>query len=555
MLADHFFLETKFLRVKRTQMRIEHFQVLSMIGSGGFGHIFLCRKKDTGEILAVKKMPQAILKLRNKAVHIKNERDVLAKSYSSPWLVHLVYSFQDETSLYLAMEYIPGGDLRSLLDNIGVLASECVRFYATQMIKCILALHKLGYIHRDLKPSNFLIDKMGFLKLADFGLSKYGWETSKGKAAGREKASNKHLQVVGSPNYIPVEVLRREGCDFGADWWSFGVMLYEMAAGVQPFDAPEPEDIFRNILNYRTHLVYPEGLEETVSEADAEGTVKDNSGESAKGKEKKIERNGEEGEEIGEEGVAGREEAVREVGEGGEEDDDEEEYDPLAPQVWRLVQQLLTEPEERLGQKGLASFQSHPFFADIQWKDLRDHVNNPPPFVPTLDGESDTTYFEDVELFPIPIPTDMPSGVSVDTSMDMEGANMSFAVQHNRFVGFTFKRIVPELAKALAEGGEDGGGYEISTGIRTLFEENAPSEKGKAPKLMELFKKSNEEDIGLRTRSESDLEYPIPGRAAQNEGKSREERWKEILREEEESGEDRRTVRVMGDDDHPDLNR
>jgi cell cycle protein kinase DBF2 len=191
-------------------------------------------------------MPKKILTLRNKATHVKNERDVLARGYESPWLVHLMYSFQDENSLYLAMEYVPGGDMRALLDNIGVMASECVLFYAAQMIMCVHSLHRLGYIHRDIKPANFLVDKSGFLKLADFGLSKYYGYTPPAK---NEEANA--MQIVGSPDYIAVEVLRRETCDLSADWWSFGVIMYEMLAGSLPFDADDPVVIFTHILHYK----------------------------------------------------------------------------------------------------------------------------------------------------------------------------------------------------------------------------------------------------------------------------------------------------------------
>lgn len=111
---------------------------------------------------------------------------------------------------------------------------------------CVHSLHRLGYVHRDLKPANFLVDKRGFLKLADFGLSKYYGYVPPSKS----EPSNV-LQIVGSPDYIAVEVLRRESCDFTADWWSFGVVLYEMLAGSLPFDANDPEQIFENILNYR----------------------------------------------------------------------------------------------------------------------------------------------------------------------------------------------------------------------------------------------------------------------------------------------------------------
>lgn len=108
---------------------------------------------------------------RHKEKQVKNERDVLAKHLTRN-MVRLMYSFQDENNLYLAMEYCPGGDLRRLLQGIGYLSSEDARLYMAEMIISTHNLHQLNYIHRDLKPDNFLIDKTGHLKLADFGLCK-----------------------------------------------------------------------------------------------------------------------------------------------------------------------------------------------------------------------------------------------------------------------------------------------------------------------------------------------------------------------------------------------
>jgi len=99
------------------------------------------------------------------------ERDVLMNT-KSPWLVKLLYSFQDSHCVYLAMEYVPGGDFRTLLQNIPYLEEEPSKFYICEMILAMVNLHALGYFHRDLKPENFLIDQSGHVKLTDFGLAK-----------------------------------------------------------------------------------------------------------------------------------------------------------------------------------------------------------------------------------------------------------------------------------------------------------------------------------------------------------------------------------------------
>ena len=130
-------------------------------------------KSDTNEVCAIKKMNKAHLFEMQKADNVMVERDILSMA-DSEWLVKLLYSFQDHKFLYLAMEYVPGGDLRSLLRTIGSLTPENAAFYTAQMIQSIATLHGMGFFHRDIKPENFLIDKDGHIKLTDFGLSKNG---------------------------------------------------------------------------------------------------------------------------------------------------------------------------------------------------------------------------------------------------------------------------------------------------------------------------------------------------------------------------------------------
>ncbi|MCO5574672.1 hypothetical protein L7F22_028462 [Adiantum nelumboides] len=102
--------------------------------------------------------------------HVLTERDILTAT-RTPWLVRLLYAFQDQDHVFLAMEYVPGGDFRTLLNNSGVLREEHARFYAAEMFVAVNELHALGYIHRDLKPENFLVDSTGHIKLTDFGLA------------------------------------------------------------------------------------------------------------------------------------------------------------------------------------------------------------------------------------------------------------------------------------------------------------------------------------------------------------------------------------------------
>ncbi|KAJ3780710.1 kinase-like protein [Lentinula aff. detonsa] len=162
--------ERVLLRKSCTKLRIDQFHIIAQVGQGGYGEVFLARKQETGEVCALKKMKKRTLHKMDEIRHVFIERDILTAT-KTPWLVRLLYAFQDPQHVYLAMEYVPGGDFRTLLNNSGVLKEEHARFYISEMFAAVNELHKLGYIHRDLKPENFLVDGTGHVKLTDLGLA------------------------------------------------------------------------------------------------------------------------------------------------------------------------------------------------------------------------------------------------------------------------------------------------------------------------------------------------------------------------------------------------
>lgn len=151
---------------------MKDFELLSIIGKGAFGEVRICRFKETGEVVAMKKMRKSEMLEKKQVGHVKGEREILANA-KSPWVVDLKFSFQDELYLYLVMEFLPGGDFMTLLIKKDILSEEEGRFYGAEMVLAIEAVHSMNYIHRDLKPDNILMDKEGHLKLTDFGLCKF----------------------------------------------------------------------------------------------------------------------------------------------------------------------------------------------------------------------------------------------------------------------------------------------------------------------------------------------------------------------------------------------
>jgi len=276
------------LRKRRVRLKHADFQILTQVGQGGYGQVFLAQKKDTKEVCALKVMNKKLLFKLDEVRHVLTERDILTTA-KSEWLVRLLYSFQDETNIYLAMEYVPGGDFRTLLNNTGVLSNRHARFYIAEMFCAVDALHQLGYIHRDLKPENFLVDSTGHVKLTDFGLAAGFLAPSRlesmrlrleqasqapvpfGKPIGertvaerregyrnmREREINYAKSIVGSPDYMAPEVLRGEEYDFTVDYWSLGCMLFEALTGFPPFAGATADETWRNLNHWKEVLKRP----------------------------------------------------------------------------------------------------------------------------------------------------------------------------------------------------------------------------------------------------------------------------------------------------------
>jgi protein-serine/threonine kinase len=372
---------------------------LKIIGKGAFGEVRLVQRKHDGKIYALKSLIKQEMHKKDQLAHVRAERDILANA-DSPWLVKLHTSFQDKTFLYMLMEFLPGGDLMTMLIKYEIFSEDITRFYMAEITLAIEAVHKLGFIHRDIKPDNILLDRGGHIKLTDFGLSTgfskehsasyyqqlMSHSRSKSLAQNRNSVSIDQIQLtvsnrnqintwrksrrqlaystVGTPDYIAPEIFSGKGYDFGCDWWSVGTIMFECLVGWPPFCAEEPHDTYRKIVDWPRHLQFPPDQQ-------------------------------------------------------------------LGPEAEHFIRSLICDSQNRIGRNnGAAELKAHPFFHGVNWDGLR---KIRAPFEPKLQSNIDTQYFPIDEIPQV----DNSAQLRAQTEA-MGGDDSTLSLP---FIGYTYKRF------------------------------------------------------------------------------------------------------------------
>lgn len=201
--------EVQLWRKQRAKIKVSDFDSVAIIGKGAFGEVRLCREKEGAEqLVAIKKMKKQEMIKKNQLKHVIAEREILAQA-DNPWIVDLYSSFTDTESLYLVMEYLPGGDLMNQLIKRDIFTEQETRFYMVELVLAIDSVHQLNYIHRDIKPDNILLDRKGHVKLSDFGLCKY-YENSRHLQDLWEEELCKNLKWEGSKERKKRETNRKK---------------------------------------------------------------------------------------------------------------------------------------------------------------------------------------------------------------------------------------------------------------------------------------------------------------------------------------------------------
>ncbi|KND00076.1 AGC/RSK protein kinase [Spizellomyces punctatus DAOM BR117] len=242
------------------------FTKIRLIGKGDVGKVYLVEKKSTGKLYAMKVLSKAEMIKRNKIKRVLAEQEILATS-NHPFIVTLYHSFQSEDYLYFIMEYCCGGEFFRALQTLETksLPEKDARFYAAEVICAIEYLHLMGFIYRDLKPENILLHHTGHIMLTDFDLSKpsaepgdpgivksntFSFQLSSSPAIDTKSctANLRTNSFVGTEEYIAPEVIKGCGHTSAVDWWTLGILIYEMLYGTTPFKGQNRNNTFTNII-------------------------------------------------------------------------------------------------------------------------------------------------------------------------------------------------------------------------------------------------------------------------------------------------------------------
>ncbi|EAX89225.1 AGC family protein kinase [Trichomonas vaginalis G3] len=244
-------LALRSITFSNNDLTMENFKILSVIGRGFYGKVMLVSKISNNEIFAIKSIHKSRLIQSDKVHTVIAERNILSKA-AHPFIISLKFAFQTPSKFYLGLEYAPGGELFFHMQKRGAFPLEDLKIYLAEIALALNHLHSIGVVYRDLKPENVLLSAQGHIKLTDFGLAKdlYNEELTS--------------TFCGTSEYLAPEIIRHEKYGIEVDWWSLGILTYELLFNKTPFCHPNKSRLFQNILE--KEVQYPAGVQTSIIE-------------------------------------------------------------------------------------------------------------------------------------------------------------------------------------------------------------------------------------------------------------------------------------------------
>ncbi|XP_054454618.1 cGMP-dependent protein kinase 1-like isoform X1 [Anoplopoma fimbria] len=228
-----------------SSLKLKDFNIIDTLGVGGFGRVELVQlKNDEAKTFAMKILKKRHIVDTRQQEHIRSEKHIMTEAHSD-FVVRLYRTFKDSKYLYMLMEACLGGELWTILRDRGSFEDSTTRFYTACVVEAFAYLHAKGIIYRDLKPENLILDSRGYAKLVDFGFAK------------KIGFCKKTWTFCGTPEYVAPEIILNKGHDVSADYWSLGILMYELLTGSPPFSGPDPMKTYNVILRGIDMIEFP----------------------------------------------------------------------------------------------------------------------------------------------------------------------------------------------------------------------------------------------------------------------------------------------------------
>lgn len=237
---------------QQERVGLDNFDLIRVLGRGTYGKVQLVRCKIDGQLYAMKTMSKRLLEETDQINQTLTERNVLLKTRHA-FLVSAHYTFQTPQKIFMVLDYVPGGELFGRLKEEGRFSEKRTMLYAAEILLGLGHLHKLDFIYRDLKPENILVDSNGHLRITDFGLVKT-----------QMHCKTTTTTFCGTPEYIAPEMLQQQPYTRAVDWWSFGILVFEMLTGLPPFYDENTNKMYRMILT--DQVVFPSYVSEEAKD-------------------------------------------------------------------------------------------------------------------------------------------------------------------------------------------------------------------------------------------------------------------------------------------------